>query len=59
LTGATPQNERVSSSEISRRSKLFFSLKAVWTQYYYVCLVLDPWNPFAEKQGIGRAIAYS
>ncbi|WP_158729544.1 DEAD/DEAH box helicase [Flavobacterium sp. I-STPA6A] len=64
LTGATPQNERayqVQKFQEQERSKLFFiSLKAGGvglniTKASYV-LFLDPWwNPFAEKQGIGRA----
>ena len=64
LTGATPQNERayqVQKFQEQERAKLFFiSLKAGGvglniTKASYV-LFLDPWwNPFAEKQGIGRA----
>ena len=64
LTGATPQKERanqVQKFQEQERSKLFFiSLKAGGvglniTKASYV-LFLDPWwNPFAEKQGIGRA----
>jgi non-specific serine/threonine protein kinase len=49
--------------KISRTRALkivFHFLKSRWrrTQYYqsFLCFVLDPWwNPFAEKQGIGRA----
>ena len=64
LTGATPQKERayqVQKFQEQERAKLFFiSLKAGGvglniTKASYV-LFLDPWwNPFAEKQGIGRA----
>lgn len=64
LTGATPQKERayqVQKFQEQEGSKLFFiSLKAGGvglniTKASYV-LFLDPWwNPFAEKQGIGRA----
>jgi SNF2 family DNA or RNA helicase len=64
LTGATPQKERayqVQKFQEQEHSKLFFiSLKAGGvglniTKASYV-LFLDPWwNPFAEKQGIGRA----
>ena len=64
LTGATPQKEReyqVQTFQEQNNPLLFFiSLKAGGvglniTKASYV-LFLDPWwNPFAEKQGIGRA----
>ena len=64
LTGATPQKEReyqVQKFQEQENPLLFFiSLKAGGvglniTKASYV-LFLDPWwNPFAEKQGIGRA----
>lgn len=64
LTGATPQKERefqVQKFQEREKPLLFFiSLKAGGvglniTKASYV-LFLDPWwNPFSEKQGIGRA----
>jgi non-specific serine/threonine protein kinase len=53
-----PQNERAYVKFQEQSAQIVFHfLKSRWRGLNsFLCLFLDPWwNPFAEKQGIGRA----